>query len=197
MTRDYYFAVFLKRQFPKDTEKLLLPQRAVSGYESVGDESKFFSRVIKFEDFETPKQSTRNSLDSSTAFSGRYSYRIDTVQFFEELQATYNQLTSKSYVYIRTSVRFFPKDSINVCDFSIVAHFIRDGKAHKYIALTTSKSGKSFKVNEWNYFNLDYMSPEVISPEDKFKTYLWYRGTGTVLFDDFRVEVFEPKEVQQ
>ena len=197
MTKQYYFAVFLKTQFPKDTQKLLLPERVFAGFESIKDESKFFSRVIKFLDFETPKQVKSKLLDSTQAFSGRYSIRLDTFQFINEFKGTYSQLTSKPYVYIRTSVRFFPLDSVSKCDFALVTHFSKNGQPHKYVALGLLKSGQKVKMNEWNFIYLDYMSPEVIDEEDPFKTYLWYRGTGAMLFDDFRVEVFEPKEVQQ
>jgi len=199
MTGDYYKAVFLKTTVTDTDKALLLPERAESGYEVLKDKSDFFNHVICFKDFETPDQVRCGTIDSSRAFSGRYSLRLDsTDEYPSEVRAIYNQVSDRSYVYIRSSVRVFLFDSIvDKNSLSLVTLFFKNKVANKYMAKHIITNETPLKINEWNYFSFDYLSPEFFQPTDTFASYLWYRGKKDVLIDDFRVEIFEPKKSEK
>jgi len=144
-------------------------------------------------DYETPGQARIGKLDSTKAFSGRYSLRLDSADYFPaEARGVYNQVSDRSYFYIRTSVRVFLPDTIDKNLLEIVTLFYKNKKANKYLAKGIFSETPP-KANQWCYFQSDYLTPEYVLPTDTFATYLWYRGSKKILIDDFRVEIFEPK----
>ncbi len=198
MTRAYYFATLFKK-YPSDKDReLLLPERTVTGKESLKNPEKFFNRVVRFFDYEVPNPEYNRWLDSSLAYSGRYSLRLDsTLEFPRGLECRYGDLTQRSYIYIRISARVFPDANANDLDKSpllLVTHAIRDNQVFKYFARSISDTSLHIKPGQWNYFWTDYMTPEGIRPEDGIKSYLWFRGKKGYHIDDLRIEVFEPIE---
>jgi hypothetical protein len=47
--------------------------------------------------------------------------------------------------------------------------------------------------NAWVPLSMDYLTPEVRSPQDNLKAYIWNDDGGPWRVDDLRVEVFERK----
>lgn len=198
MTRAYYFATLFKK-YPSDKDReLLLPERSVTGKESLKNPEKFFNRVVRFFDYEVPNPEYNRWLDSTIAYSGRYSLRLDsTLEFPRGLECRYGDLSQRSYIYIRISARVFPDANVSDLDKSpvlLVTHTIRDNQVFKYFARSISDTSLHIKPGQWNYFWTDYMTPEGIRPEDGIKSYLWFRGKKGYHIDDLRIEVFEPIE---
>lgn len=198
MTRAYYFATFFKK-YPSDKDReLLLPDRPATGKESLTNTAKFFNHVVRFFDYETPNPAYNPWLDSTLAYSGHFSLRLDsTLEFPRGLECKFGELTNRSYAYIRISVRIFPDANVNSLEKSpvlLVTHAIRDNQVFKYAARSISDTSLYIKPGRWNYFWMDYMTPEGIKPDDGIKSYLWFRGKKGYHIDDLRIEVFEPME---
>ncbi|MGC8865813.1 MAG: hypothetical protein ACP5O2_08840 [Bacteroidales bacterium] len=198
MTRAYYFATLFKK-YPSDKDReLLLPDRPATGKESLNNTAKFFNRVVRFYDYETPNPAYNPWLDSTLAYSGHFSLRLDsTLEFPRGLECKFGELTNRSYAYIRISVRIFPDANVNPLEKSpvlLVTHSIRDNQVFKYAARSISDTSLYIKPGRWNYFWMDYMTPEGIKPDDGIKSYLWFRGKKGYHIDDLRIEVFEPME---
>ena len=67
-------------------------------------------------------------------------------------------------------------------------------KGYPYKYTTAEASAFELIPNQWNKIEMVYLTPEVRSVKDKFRTNLWYRGNKFMLVDDLQVEVFERKK---
>ena len=47
--------------------------------------------------------------------------------------------------------------------------------------------------NSWVLMSMDYLTPEVRSPKDNLKVYVWNEHGGPWRVDDLKVEVWERK----
>jgi hypothetical protein len=47
------------------------------------------------------------------------------------------------------------------------------------------------KPGKWNPMQLDYLTPEVRSVDDKMKAYFWLEGEDPVFIDNLKFEIFD------
>jgi len=198
MTRAYYFATLFKKYPTDKDQELLLPERSVTGKETLKHPGSFFNRVVRFYDYEVPNPEYNKYLDSTLSYSGRFSLKLDsTLEFPRGLECKYGDLSNRSYIYIRISARVFPDASVSDLDKSpllLVTHAVRNNQAFKYFARSISDTTLHILPGRWNYFWAEYMTPDGIKPEDGIKSYIWFRGKKGYHIDDLRIEVFEPME---
>ncbi len=116
--------------------------------------------------------------------------------FSKKVKLPHREITEKDHLWARVSVDYYSEQPIIKGDLLLVCTYVYRGprssvygSAYKY---------RTFKLvpdslNQWQSFQVDYLSPEVVNKKDEFSSYVWYRGPNEVLIDDFRVVIFEPE----
>jgi hypothetical protein len=105
---------------------------------------------------------------------------------------TYSELTSFDHAWIYASVEVFIPASYQGEFPMLVAAFHHNGEAYKYRTETVSPD--SLKPGDWNTISFYYLTPEVRTPHDNLKVYLWQREPSTIYIRNFNVEVWETKK---
>ncbi len=192
MTKAYYMKIFGKTVGNVEDQKLLKidPYFDDQVGNKIPDTSVYSTRELihyNFEDF----LSNIDPLDSSN----HVFVLSPKTNFSKDLKIPYKSITKADYYWARISFRYFAykpienKDLLLICTYTYQG-FRRSsvGDSYKYRAFPVEND----MPGVWHYFEVDYLSPEVTTLNDKMETYLWYRGSNQVLIDDFKVKVFEP-----
>lgn len=190
MTKDYYYSIFGKSKIDENIKSLLSVDRYQNTFSDYDNYQKnYYIKEVFFSDFENEKD---NIIDT-TQVSGKNSLLLtQNNPFSVSFEENYYDITNKNYVWIRASVwvyLFAPPKESNSC---IVISTETKGKSYKYI--TSNYDKFSIKLNSWNKIYLDYLTPIIRHTDDKIKVYFWNMGPNSVLIDDFKIEVFEPKK---
>ncbi len=194
MTQKYYWEVFGKTVNNPNARQYLSPDRGqetFSDYENYNE--KYFKKEASFMDFEKPINGDDKNIIDSTAASGKNSYLLkDAVMYSPAFEQKYNDITSKSYVWIRTSVWVYLTAPYTESNSGIVISIESKGKPYKYI----TSDYKNFKITSfvWNEIHLEFLTPEIRHKSDIVKAYFWNMGNKPVLIDNFKIEIFEPKQ---
>jgi hypothetical protein len=185
MTKSYYFRVFGRTFVSEDDKKLLLVNRSFSGIESFENEEEYNFKTLEKLDFETALKK-----DSTQAYSGEYSFRLDTCKIYSPaIEYSYQVITKQDHAWIRVTAMVYPTDDIISHPFSLVVHFNHNAYPYKY--KTFDSEQMSLELNAWNKISFDYLTPEVRNKSDRLKIYLWLRGNQKVFIDDLEVAVYE------
>jgi hypothetical protein len=73
----------------------------------------------------------------------------------------------------------------------MVVTFTHKGENYSYKALNISLKEFDMKPGKWNPMQLDYLTPEVRSVDDKMKAYFWLEGEDPVFIDNLKFEIFD------
>lgn len=194
MSRDYYLAVFGKTSVTPEDRELLLVERPLTVNESFKDEEKYQDpRLVFYEDFEEYGQPAPDSMEVLISRSGKSSLRMDSNNRFSPgLNIAFRDLTDHDHSWLRAGVYVMPLEGVNFDDVILVMTFSH-GKYYKYRTKHLSALPDA-EAGEWNYLELDYITPEVRSTRDELSVYVWFRGEGTVYVDDLRVVAFDPED---
>ncbi len=176
MTRAYYAAVFGRTSVPNGAAALMLVERPLTEVEELTDTSAYTKRTLFANSFDDRPDSCY-TLTAEDPFAPG-----PDVPFAE--------LTAKDHAWLRASARLFVTDSTQAPPV-IVCTFHHQGQTYKY--KTAAWDLTSATKNTWATCSFDYITPEVRSPEDNVKVYVWNQHGGTHRVDDLRVEVFEPR----
>lgn len=176
MTRASYAALFGRVSRPPGFERLLLVNRFFDGEERLADEAGYRRRLLY-----------RNAFDDRTegvlVLTGEQPYSPGP-------DVPYRRLTGKDHAWLRISARLWV-DSGATDPPRMVCAFHHRGGSYKYVARTWDPA--TVRHGAWNRLSFDYLTPEVRSPDDDLKVYLWNQPGGTWRADDLQVELFEPR----
>lgn len=187
MTKAYYFKVFGKMYVSDEDKKLLLIERSFYTPETDFNESEYNVKLLDKLDFEYSE-----IKDSTFAYSGNYSYKMDSVNFYTtNITAKYNELTKKDHAFLKITAFVYPTHSLADNPFALVAQFEYKRRGYGHLNLTSDKM--ELKLNEWNKVTLIYLTPEVRNKKDLLKVYFTHYGKYPVYIDDLQVEVFDRK----
>lgn len=186
MTRAYYFAVFGKTSVNKKDLKLLLVDRSADIVESFNNESNYIKRTLCSFTFDDQKDSViiSHTGKGSQKLNGSYPYSAGPDIMFKDI-------TSKDHAWIRAGVWIYIPETYSEELPLLVITFHHKGEAYKYRTVEIPKD--SLIKGQWKYLTADYLTPEVRSPEDNLKVYIWHRGQQDIWIDDLVVDIFEPK----
>lgn len=190
MTKEYYWSVFGKTKIgEKEKEKLSIDRYQENFLDYDNYQTNYYrKKEVFFLDFEQEK----NNIVDTIALSGKNSLMLTPNNpFSTTFEEKYYDITNKNYVWIRASVWVYltvPYSESNSC---IVISTETKGKMYKYT--TSNYDNFEVKLNSWNKIHLDYLTPYIRHNDDKIKIYFWSFGSAPVLIDDFKIEVFEPK----
>ena len=192
MTKEYYFATFLKKHLTDDDRKLLLIKRSETGIDIFPDEENYNKKLLGFESYEEPLQYKEQFFDTSVVFQGNYSIKLDsTLVYTPSIKATFDEVTDDYYAWIRASVKFYPTEDLTGHDLFLVVTFDYEGVAHKWKSMSTSRMPEPIRLNQWNTMTLDYLTPEIRSRDEKLSVYVWNPRNAKAYIDNLEVEVFE------
>jgi len=199
MSRPYYFATFFDTKYSVEKQDLLLVERPQTIHEHFKNHEYYSSRLLLFEDFETPGKLTDSLFIRSKqryARSGRFSYRFDSVNVYSPVYgASFSEITRQDHAWIRANLWVYPLHPVKENPGSLVVSF--NHKSRKYKFRTANLEDLDLDLHKWNHIRLDYLTPEVRSKNDRLEVYYWHRGKHEIYIDDLMIEIFEPSFVSR
>jgi hypothetical protein len=189
VTKEYYWAVFMKKFPSEDDKKLLLIERSNTNEDFPFAEEDYLNKIDAFEGFEREKNKVQH--DTLIVYEGHYSYRMDeNIVFGPSMSLSYKEVTDDYYAYFRPSVYVYPAYDVSEKDVFVVFHFEIDGKPNKYRAYNLNDSRFGVEKDKWNKITFDYLSPEIVSNKDLIKFYIWNRDKQKLYIDNMQIESF-------
>lgn len=208
MTKTAYWRNFLRTsELQLEDEQFLLVKRS----ESVVDIMP--KKVVKTKefllDFETDINEREESLLTTIIRRLVKTPQVDFNQFVEENQSNkyfrltperlysasldipFNELCDKPHAWLKVSAKVF--NNSDEANFFLVSTFMHGNGNYKYRTLSSKNISKT--TNSWYDVSMVYLTPEIRSKEDIFRTYLWNDGSEDIVVDDLRIEVFESIQV--
>lgn len=186
MTRKYYFSVFGKTYASVDDRKLLSIEHGIDIVEYFNNENEYLKRNLFSFDFEDQKDT------GLVCHSGSGAFRMDSVtQYSPGIDIKYCDITDKNHAWIRAGVWIFIPENYSGEMPLLTLTFHHNNDPYKY--RTVELPASEIKKGGWNFLSADYLTPEVRSTEDNMKVYIWHRSKDVVYIDDFKVDVYEPK----
>jgi hypothetical protein len=186
-TENYYWASFMKTSVDDSDRNLLSVNRDFTGHQKFEHKEKYTSSVLKLETFDKGKfqniqvDSTNNSFykalpDEEFCFTNQYMFK---------------ELTRKDHVWIKISMDIrFPNNFEGQLP-CLVMTMEHKGGVYGYLAPEIKIDSAK---NQWHKFELEYLTPEIRNTKNVWKSYIWKRGKSSFDIDNFKIEIFEPKE---
>lgn len=200
MTKDYYFRIFGKTNITENDKKLLRinPYLDDETGNKMADTIGFKRTVLKYYNFDVPMVGYEKFQQVDNLNNTNKTIEISQVlQYSPAVKIPNNEITDKEYFWARISFIYKSDTIIQPGDLLLVATYTYQGINYKH--KNAVYKYRAFKVpfeakdqSKWQYFSVDYLSPEITTPKDRFETYVWYRGKNKVLIDNFCVTKFEP-----
>jgi hypothetical protein len=186
MTKKAYLSNFLKLKADPNTEDYLLISRSETGIDSFNNEKLYTHRIIGFEDME---EGNNINLGNSPVYEGSFSQKVEPREFSKEIWTTFNNTTTHYYAYLKISCYIFVPDSTdNKVEANLCAEMRHRGKTYYWRSLSLAEL--NLPKNKWVYLEFTYLTPEVRSTNDIFKTYLWNRKGSSIFIDNFKLTTF-------
>ncbi len=186
MTKAYYLKTFGKTTKSSEDDKLLKIDQYLD--DAVGnripDSNLYNTKAFYFNEFDKQKAFI-DPFDSTN-----HVFKLSKEQQFSPgPKVAQQELTSKEYIWLRISFDYLSFDTLSGERFFLIANYLYKGKPIKYrgFGLNDEKPGT------WKNFTIDYLSPELTSTKNQFQAYVWAKGDGELLIDNFSVILFEPK----
>ena len=197
MTKKYYWKAFLKTKVSAEDRRYREIERNFKGVETFTNPQDYTKRTVGYLDFDS-----RNTInfdpgfvDTTNFFSAPNSYKISTANIYgPTFKIPYNKLTGREHAWIRVGFKYITKHDLNESPASLVIEMNHNKGQYieKYRNWNLEKY--DFKVNQWNDFSVDYLTPYPLSVKnDIFKIYVYIRGDKEIYIDNMHVEVFERK----
>lgn len=186
MTKAAYLKNFLALKRAPETEGLLIKLRSETGVESFVPAPYFQHRIIGMEDMEFGND---ESLVNTPVFEGKHAQRVSPSGFSKAIWIPFNAVTTHDYAYLRISAHvFIPSGADTITKANLCAEMQYHGKTYFWRSLNFEKL--NLPRDQWQYVEFIYLTPEVRSREDIFKTYFWNRSDQSIYIDDIKLETF-------
>ena len=178
ITKAYYLSIFGRTSVPLGADSLLLVERSASSEVHFTDEA-------RYTEYELCHYTFDDQPDSMFTFTAE-------VPWTPGPDVPFSSLTHKDHAWLRASARLWVGDSIpEEAPPVLVMTFHHKGETYQYrtsewkIPVTTRHA--------WVPVTMDYLTPEVRSPKDNLKVYIWNEHGGLWSVDDLKVAVWERK----
>lgn len=194
MSRDYYKSVFLQTSSPTNEQKKLL---LVDKFSTITDDftkndvQNHVLGFVKADDFESREKKEHYTVDTISHSGKQCLITGAPYEYGPPFVAPIDSITQTSYAWIKISLWFYTAHFPDSVDATVVVNMNHTNKVYKYREI--SIMGKNFQPNTWNKFETFYITPDMRTTNDRITTFFWNRSKQPVFIDDFKVEVFEPK----
>ncbi|MCU0434921.1 MAG: hypothetical protein MUC87_15805 [Bacteroidia bacterium] len=191
MTADYYLAIFGRTAVPPGAEELLEIDRWNA---APLDEvlHKYNKTTLLDEGFEQPvKFDSKFICDTLGSGGSKKSMLLNSENKYAiHILRRYRQLTARDHVRVRISADVFGLEK----SAAVLLNFdnLMLGRQHY------GYSGQNFdstavKYGQWNRIHADYITPVILHSRDTLSAGIWNNGGTSMLIDNIKVEVYEPK----
>jgi hypothetical protein len=169
-TKEYYWAIFLKKDVNKDKQKLLLVQRDFTGNDSFTDSLDYRAKLI----FEDKFSNNSNGVLLSNA----------SKEFAMPIRIPYRKITKKDHVWLAISFEYKTDNK----DLPILIALCMERKNGAYGYKTFELQNDVKQMQKANFY---FLTPEIRSENDVFKIDLWKRSPGSITIDNLKIRAFE------
>lgn len=178
ITKGYYFSIFGRTAVPSGADSLLMVERSSSSEVHFTDEAHYTGHELCHFTFDDRPDSV-------------FSFTADA-PWTPGPDVPFSELTQRDHAWLRASARIWVGDSIfDAPPPVMVMTFHHKGETYQY--RTDAWKIPAGTRDTWVPITMDYLTPEVRSPKDNLKVYLWNEHGGPWRVDDLRVEVWERK----
>ena len=194
MTEAYYKKIFLKTTVSAEDRKLLEYERSFDPNEKFTDYAHYNRRTIGYFDMDSVNTGEVNAEHTDTlhALSGTRSYRLSPQSIYSPtLRIDYAAITKNDHAWIRATVWYYPVHDLKENPATLVITFDHKGKPYSYGGYDLEKF--PWKLNTWNSFTADFVTPYPYSRKDNLVIYLWLRGDKELYIDNLHVVAFDKK----
>jgi len=171
-TKEYYWAIFLKKEVNKDKQKLMLVQRDFTGNDSFTDSLDYRAKLI----FEDKFSNNPNGVLLSDA----------SKEFAMPIRIPYRKITKKDHVWLAISFEYKTDNK----DLPILIALCMERKNGAYGYKTFELQNDVKQMHKANFY---FLTPEIRSENDVFKIDLWKRSPGSITIDNLIIRAFERK----
>ena len=185
-TKAYYWATFLKTSVSEEDKKLLMVERDSRGIYNFTDLENYNQKLLYLESFDGKlNENSRTDADGNQIY-----HLLPGQEYSVSISYKFKELTGKDHVWLRASIDLrYPNDFVEPFPCLVMTMEYK-GRSYGYYAPELKADSLN---NNWQRFVFDYMSPEIRTKNDRFKCYIWKRGSNGFDIDNFKIEVFEPK----
>lgn len=178
MTKEYYWAIFGKVNVDKDKlDKLLLVDRSTETNQVPDHLERYTGKVIyQYDQLQTADTIQAIRMNSENQFS-------------PGPDVPFKELTKSDHVWIKSSIEVWLPEGYSGKMPHLVSSFHYKDAAYKYRGATIDDN--TAIRGAWQPITYWYLSPEVRTPDDNLKVYLWHNDTASIYIRNLKVEVFE------
>lgn len=168
MTKDYYWATFLKTSATEEDRELLSVFRNFDGSHDFVNKNDY--KIIS--EFELEGFPTKLTPE---------------VEFSPSFEKSFVDITSQDHIWVEIEVnhQFTPQTDSTELPL-IVIHMNRKEGAYGYFSSRLTPKNNSKSV-------VTYMSPNIRSAKDGLKTYIWNKDKNEVNISSVKIKIFEKK----
>ncbi len=178
ITQAYYWAIFGRTGMPAGAENLLMVERSPATEERFKNEAHYAVRELCRYNFD-------DRPDGSFHFTSE-------VPWTPGPDIAFADLTKKDHAWLRASALLWVGDSLPAEPTPVmVMTFHHNGQPYQY--RTRGWAIPPGTRNAWVQLSMDYLTPEVRSPQDNLKVYVWNEHGGSWRVDNLVVQVWERK----
>ncbi|MCC6251346.1 MAG: hypothetical protein IT238_02650 [Bacteroidia bacterium] len=194
MTYQYYKKIWFKTERPENAESLLLVNRGVDFNESITDIDRYDEKRVVNNKFNSVIPGKEYIFCDTLGFDDHSSVWMQQGQneFVDAFASTYKAVTNSDHFWIKVSIYFFIPPGQQAKSPNIVTVFNHNNQPYKYRNIHLPDD--SIKINQWNYLEYYYLSPEVRTVNDDFKVYIWHPNANKVFIDNLAVSFLTPKK---
>jgi hypothetical protein len=197
MTKEYYWKVFLKTTVSAEDRKyreIIRDFGPVDHFDNPQDYNHHTEGFLDFENANTLEVPDFMITDRF-AKSAPNSCIIDpSWTYGPTFKIPYHELTDREHAWIKVSFDYLSEFDIKESNANLVIEMDHNNGQYIEKRRDWSLTNYAFKINEWNYFETNYLTPYPLSTKnDVFKIYVYAPGAKPLYIDNFKIEVYERK----
>ena len=182
-TKEYYWKAFLKTKVTEEDRSAMLIYRDFTGKMELTNPDAYQKWTILYDEFGRGDDGIIKEADNSF-------YRFRENQEFQLFFETpYEELTSKDHAWIKATIDVrYPAGFTGTLPCFVMTMERKEG-SYRYFAPEI----KADNLGTWNHFEFVYLTPEIRSPKDRFKCYIWNRSKAPFDVDNIRIDLYKEK----
>lgn len=196
MTKEYYWKIFLKTTVTSEDRKLQEVARDFLPYDTFRDPENYTHRTVEFLDFEHVNTITvpEFMLERDLSKSAPNSCKIDpSWTYGPTFKIPFPEITPKRHAWLKVSFDYYLNEPLEGSNAYLVIEMNHNKGQYIEKRRNFNLASEEYAVNEWNYFEIDYLTPEPLHEEiDEFIIYV-YVDNKPIFIDNFKVEAYERK----